>query len=94
MYMPVYTLPSLFFFFKEINTFIQQGCIKLKSHSKYIYNVIKGLYTVAYILNEGLSLDFFLFIKESGKSTSSVSTKILSSTTVFNTDNNKKKLAD
>ncbi len=32
-------------FFKDINTFIQQGCIKLiKSDSKDIYNVTKDFY--------------------------------------------------
>ncbi len=34
-----------FFFFLEINTFIQQGCIKLiKSDITDIYNVTKDLY--------------------------------------------------
>ncbi len=52
---------SMSFLLKEINTIIQQGCIKLiKSYSKGIYNVTKHLYLNKCCLN-------FLFIKESWK---------------------------
>jgi len=61
MYMIVPILGSVrFFFLKQINTFIQQGRIKLiKSGSKYIYNVKKKrfLFLKTVLLN-------FLFIKE------------------------------
>ncbi len=81
-----YSMPiwlNLNHFLKEINTFIQQGCIKLiKSDSKdlqYIFFLINAV-----LLN-------FLFIKESWKiKYITFSTKIWSSTTVFNIDNNQK----
>ncbi len=34
-----------FIYFKEINTFIQQGCMELtQNNSKHIYNVAKDFY--------------------------------------------------
>ncbi len=69
-----------------MNTFIHQECIKLiKSDSKDIYNVKEDIYFKQKL--------FFwtLFIKESLKiKCTTVSTKIWSSTTVVNTDNNQK----
>ncbi len=74
---------SVRFFFKEINTFIQQGCINLiKTDSKDIYNVKKiSVYINVIVLN-------FLFTKKSWNIM--VSTKIFSSSSIFNIDNNKK----
>ncbi len=51
----------LFFFFKEMYTFIQQGCIKLiKCDGKYIY-----LLTGFFLFQINTVLSKFLFIKES-----------------------------
>ncbi len=42
-----YHLGSVSFFFKETDTFIQQGQIKcIKSYNIDIYNVIKGLQVI------------------------------------------------
>jgi len=35
---------SYFLLFKEIDTFIQQGWIKLIKNAKYIYNITNNLY--------------------------------------------------
>lgn len=37
-------LESVRFYFSEINTFVQQACIKFKSNSKDINNVTKDFY--------------------------------------------------
>ncbi len=69
--------------FIEIDTFMQQGCVKLvKSESKDIYKVSKFIFQIkAVLLN-------FLFIKSWIKRIM-VPTKY-SSTSVFNIDNSKK----
>ncbi len=60
---------------KEINTFIQQECIKLiNSDSKDIYKMLQKISNKSCLLNS-------LFIEESVKKNSAVSMKILSSTT-------------
>ncbi len=43
-FIPFKSLRSVWFFFLEINNFIQQGSIKLISDSKDIYNVIEEFY--------------------------------------------------
>ncbi len=66
-------------FFKEMNTFVQQGHIKLnQSDSEDIYNV-----TIDFILY----LYFILYSSNNPEKSTPVSTKILSSATVFNMDN-------
>ncbi len=53
-------LGYLRFFCKEINTFIEQGCIQLiKSDTKVIYNVTKVIFSIGLLHPQ--NLDFFLF---------------------------------
>ncbi len=41
----IYFILFYFIYFKEINTFIQQGCMELtQNNSKHIYNVAKDFY--------------------------------------------------
>ncbi len=66
---------SYFFFFKEINTFIQEGCVKW-------INVIVKTYIVRKDFYFEQILFFLTLIKESKKKVSHVPKKIWSSTTV------------
>ncbi len=69
--------------YKQMNTFIQQSIESIKSDSKDIYYTIFLFQINAVLLN-------FLFVKECRKIRVTVPTKIVSSTTVFNIDNNQK----
>ncbi len=47
VYTTVYNFRVTIFFLKEMNMFLQQGCIKVtKSHSKNIYNVPEDFYFI------------------------------------------------
>ncbi len=75
----VWVSKILFYFFKDINTFIHQGCIKLiKSDGKHIYNVKIS------ISNKCCSIHLWILKNKM------YHRKILCSTTVFNIDNNQK----
>ncbi len=70
--------------YKQMNTFIQQSIESIKSDSKDIY------YTI-FLFQLNAVLSNFLFVKECRKiQRVTVPTKIVSSTTVFNIDNNQK----
>ncbi len=74
--------PSRLFFFKEINTFIQHGCIKFTKVTIKIFIMLQ----IICILNKCCSFSFSIhrFIEKNV----SVSTKNISRTTVFSTDDN------
>ncbi len=76
-----------YLFSQEINTFIQQGCIKIiKINSKDFCIVKKSLFKV-----NGVQLLFcaFYFLKNSEKETINFSQKSIINITIFNNDNNK-----
>ncbi len=76
---------SVLRFFERLNISIQQGHFKLIKSDKDIYNVTQKIS----ILNKCCSFELSINQRILKKSIT-VSTKILSSTTIFNTDNNYK----